>query len=129
MRRHMRLALTASFALAAVIALAACGSSKSSSSAATGKAGGTVTITFGTAPDSLDPDAFETTQAGEADQPVYIPPYTYAEANGVAGTKIIPGLATALPKISPDGKTYTFFFRKGLRYSNGKPVHASDLSR
>ena len=66
MRRHMRLALTASFALAAVIALAACGSSKSSSSAATGKAGGTVTITFGTAPDSLDPDAFETTQAGEA---------------------------------------------------------------
>jgi peptide/nickel transport system substrate-binding protein len=86
-----------------------------------------VTITFGTAPDSLDPDAFETTQAGEADQPVYIPPYTYAETNGVAGTKIIPGLATALPKISADGKTYTFFFRKGLKYSNGQPMHASDF--
>jgi peptide/nickel transport system substrate-binding protein len=84
-------------------------------------------MVFGVYPDSLDPDAFETTQAGEAVQPVYIPPYTYAEANGVAGTKIIPGLATGLPKISADGKTYTFFFRKGLRYSNGQPVHASDF--
>jgi peptide/nickel transport system substrate-binding protein len=58
---------------------------------------------------------------------VYIPPYTYAEKNGVPGTAIIPGLATALPKISPDGKTYIFFFRKGLRYSNGQPMHASDF--
>jgi peptide/nickel transport system substrate-binding protein len=117
------------FVVAAAIALAACGSSSksSSSSGTTGKSGGTVTITFGTAPDSLDPGGFETTQAGEADQPVYIPPYTYAEANGVAGTKVIPGLATALPTISPDGKTYTFSFRKGLRYSNGQPVHASDF--
>jgi peptide/nickel transport system substrate-binding protein len=111
-------------ALVAVLALSACGKSSTSAKA---KTGGTVTIVFGVYPDSLDPGAFETTQAGEATQPVYIPPYTYAEANGVPGTKIIPGLATALPTISPDGKTYTFFFRKGLRYSNGQPMHASDF--
>jgi peptide/nickel transport system substrate-binding protein len=128
MRRLNRSAVTAGAAVFSVLALAACGSSSSSSSGtSSGKSGGAITITFGTAPDSLDPGGFETTQAGEAVQPVYIPPYTYAEANGVAGTKIIPGLATDYPKISADGKTYTFFFRKGLRYSNGQPVHASDF--
>ena len=128
MRKQPRSALTLALAAVSVIVLAACGSSsKSNSSPATGKASGSITITYGTAPDTLDPDAFQTTQAGEADQPVYIPPYTYAETNGIAGTKIIPGLATALPQISPDGKTYTFFFRKGLRYSTGQPVHTSDF--
>jgi peptide/nickel transport system substrate-binding protein len=121
----------AGFGAAVVLtcALGACGSStkKSTSTSGPAKAAGTVTIVFGTAPDSLDPGGFETTQAGEAVQPVYIPPYTYAEANGVAGTKIIPGLATDYPKISADGKTYTFFFRNGLKYSNGQPVHASDF--
>jgi len=132
MRRHVHTALIAVVALGGTLALAACGSSSkssssSSSSSASAKTGGTVTITFGTYPDSLDPGAFETTQAGEADQPVYIPPYTYAEANGIAGTKIIPGLATSLPTISADGKTYSFFFRKGLKYSNGQPLQASDF--
>ncbi len=127
MRRQIRLAAWVAAAVATTFVLAACGSSSKSSSSTSAKGGGTVTITFGTAPDTFDPGGFETTQAGEAAQPVYIPPYTYAEANGVAGTKIIPGLATALPKISPDGKTYTFFFRKGLRYSNGQLMHASDF--
>ena len=53
---------------------------------------------------------------------------TYAHANGKPGTALIPGLATALPAISNGGKTYTVTLRKGLVYSNGKPVKASDFT-
>ena len=41
---------------------------------------------------------------------------------------MIPALATGLPKISGGGKTYTMTLRKGLVYSNGKPVTASDFA-
>lgn len=128
MRSITRAAFGVLVALAVVVALAACGSSKKSSSAAsTGKQGGAVTITFGTAPDSLDPGASETTQGAEPDQVVYVPLYFYAAANGVAGSKLIPALAKDFPKISPDGKTYTVTLRSGLKYSNGQAVKASDF--
>ena len=58
----------------------------------------------------------------------YIPLLTYAHANGAAGSKVIPGLAKELPKISDGGKTYTLFLRPGLKYSNGMPVKASDFT-
>ena len=41
---------------------------------------------------------------------------------------MIPGLATALPEVSDGGKTYTMTLRKGLKYSNGEPVVASDFT-
>jgi peptide/nickel transport system substrate-binding protein len=41
---------------------------------------------------------------------------------------VIPGLATALPKVTDGGKTYTMTLRKGLRYSNGEPVVAGDFT-
>ena len=58
----------------------------------------------------------------------YIPLLTYAHADGEAGSKVIPGLAKALPKISDGGKTYTLFLRQGLKYSDGTPVMASDFT-
>jgi peptide/nickel transport system substrate-binding protein len=119
--------LGALLAVAAVIVLAACGKSSSSSSASAAK-GGTVTVVFGTAPDSLDPGMGYTTQALEPDAVSYIPLLTYAHAEGTAGGKLIPGLATSLPRISADGKTYTLTLRSGLKFSNGQPVKASDFT-
>jgi peptide/nickel transport system substrate-binding protein len=130
MRRQLRAALLAVVAIGSAVALAACGSSSSSSTSttkSTGKTGGTVTVTFGTAPDSLDPGASQTTQGAEPDQVVYVPLYFYAAANGIAGSKLIPALAADFPKISPDGKTYTITLRSGLKYDNGQPVKASDF--
>ncbi len=83
---------------------------------------------MGTAPDSLDPGFGYTTQAAEPDWLSYTGVDTYAHANGVAGTALIPGLATALPKITDGGKTYTMTLRRGLVFSNGKPVVASDFT-
>ncbi|GAC1437632.1 MAG: ABC transporter substrate-binding protein [Solirubrobacteraceae bacterium] len=83
---------------------------------------------FGTAADSLDPQFGYTTQAAEPDWVVYTPLLTYRHASGVSGGELIPGLATGQPQISPDGLTWTLTLRKGLTYSNGKPVKASDFS-
>jgi peptide/nickel transport system substrate-binding protein len=112
-------------ALVAALALSACGSSSSSSS---GTEGGTLKATFGSFPDSLDPGLAYTGEGSTAVYDVYVPLLTYAHASGSAGSKVIPGLATALPKIGDGGRTYTLTLRKGLKYSNGKPVKASDFA-
>jgi peptide/nickel transport system substrate-binding protein len=123
-------------ALVAVVALSACGSSSKSSSSSgggggssttSGKSGGALTEVMGTAPDYLDPNLSYTSQGWEMQWPIYTGLLTYAHANGTPGAKIIPGLATSLPTISSDGKTYTITLRKGLVFSDGKPVKASDF--
>ena len=113
---------------AAALAAAGCGSSGGGGSGGGGKQGGTVSIVYGTAPDSLDPGFAYTTQAVEPDWISYTPLLTYRHAEGQAGTQLIPGLAKSLPKISNGGKTYTFQLRQGLKYSNGKAVKASDFA-
>lgn len=40
---------------------------------------------------------------------------------------VVPDIAAALPSISPDGKTYTFALRKGVRFTDGTEVTASDF--
>jgi peptide/nickel transport system substrate-binding protein len=42
--------------------------------------------------------------------------------------EVKPGLATTTGAISNGGKTYEFTLRKGLKYSNGEPVKASDFT-
>jgi peptide/nickel transport system substrate-binding protein len=87
-----------------------------------------VTLLMGTAPDSLDPQFGYTTQAAEPDWISYTGLVTYTHADGAAGAALIPGLATALPVITDGGKTYTATLRKGLVFSNGAPVKASDFA-
>ena len=132
MHRHKRYVLTALAALVSAVAVGACGSSSSSSTPKTtstpAKTGGTVTELMGTFPQSLDPGLDYTTQGAEINWLAYTGLTTYAHANGAAGTQLIPGLATALPTISNGGKTYTATLRKGLVFSNGKPVVASDFT-
>ena len=88
----------------------------------------TVTLVYGTAPDYLDPQESYTTQGGEADWLAYLGLYTYAHVNGAGSGNVIPALATAQPVVTNGGKTYTMTLRKGLVYSNGAPVKASDFT-
>src|ERR1700761_8541781 len=115
----------------AAFALAACGGGSSSGtggSSSGGNQGGTLLGAYTSFPDYLDPALSITQEGWGATYNTYIPLLTYAHASGQAGSKVIPGLATALPKISADGKTYTLTLRKGLRYSNGEPVVADDFT-
>lgn len=111
-------------------AAAACGSGAGSVSQPSAKyaPGGTLKVSMGSPPESLDPQEGYSSESEEADWLVYTPLLTYAHAAGAAGEQIIPGLATALPVVSNGGKVYTFTLRKGLKFSNGSPVVASDFT-
>jgi len=39
-------------------------------------------------------------------------------------TELAPGLATAMPQVSPDGLVYTFILRSGLHFPDGTPFNA-----
>jgi peptide/nickel transport system substrate-binding protein len=113
--------------------LAACGSGSSSTGGSTtggsgGNQGGTLLGAYSAFPDYLDPALSHTIEGWTATFDTYIPLLTYAHADGKAGGKVIPGLATAMPKVSDGAKTYTLTLRKGLKYSNGEPVKASDFT-
>jgi peptide/nickel transport system substrate-binding protein len=142
-KRYVRPSSALLLAVIASLALAACGGSSSSSSSAggsgatssstsasggSGSSGGSVSLVMGTAPQSLDPAKDYTTQGAEVNWLAYTGLTTYEHANGKAGTTLIPGLATALPTISNGGLTYTATLRKGLKFSDGKPVKASDFA-
>ena len=116
-------------ALIATGALSACGSDDSDSGGGggAGKTGGDITIAQTSQPDFLDPALSYTVNGWEPMWLVYTPPVTYARAEGEAGTKLIPGVAEAMPEVSEDGKTYTFTIRDGVTFSNGKAVKASDF--
>jgi peptide/nickel transport system substrate-binding protein len=43
--------------------------------------------------------------------------------------RFVPEVAAGLPKVSPDGKTYTFKLRSGFRFNDGSPVRASAFAR
>ena len=88
----------------------------------------TITLLYGAAPDYLDPQEGYTTQSAEATWVSYLGLYGYAHAAGAAGGVVIPALATALPKITGGGKTYTMTLRPNLVYSNGKKVQATDFA-
>jgi peptide/nickel transport system substrate-binding protein len=90
------------------------------------KQGGSITIAQTSQPDYLDPALSYTVNGWEPQWLVYTPPITYKRAEGIEGTELIPGVAEKLPEVSKDGKTVTFTIRKGLKYSDGTPVKASD---
>ncbi|HSD25497.1 MAG TPA: ABC transporter substrate-binding protein [Solirubrobacterales bacterium] len=105
--------------------LVACGGGSSSSSS--GTEGGEINGTLTSFPDYLDPQLSYTLEGWEGLWNVYVPLLTYQHGNGEETTKVVPGLAQSLPDISPDGKTYTLTLRKGVKYSDGTPVKASDF--
>ena len=53
----------------------------------------------------------------------------YRVADGLAGDILVPNLAARMPVLSPDGRTYTFELRTGIRYSTGRVVTADDFAR
>jgi peptide/nickel transport system substrate-binding protein len=77
--------------------------------------------------DYLDPQQAYTGQSWWAMWNVYETLLTYRHVDGPAGYKLVPGLAQSLPTVSRNGKVYKFKLRKGLKYSDGSAVKASDF--
>jgi peptide/nickel transport system substrate-binding protein len=111
-------------AMVAVL-VAACGGGGSSTDS--GSKPTTLNVTFAAFPDYMDPSLSYSVEGWTSMWETYVPLLTYRHADGAAGAQLIPGLARAMPKITDGGKTYTLYLRKGLRYSDGTPVRASDF--
>src|SRR3954465_1861393 len=140
-RRHTRkwLFTAASLAVGLALIASACGSSgnKTNTSGSGGTtSGGTASggktfanfrLAYDTGIDFLDPGLSYTVEGWGIMWNVYLPLIGYKHAAGPDGATLVPYLAKDLPKVTNGGKTYTFELRKGLKYSDGTPVKASDF--
>ena len=126
-----RRALVLLVACLSIFVIAACGDDDDDGGGGGGGGeaakGGSITISQTSQPDYMDPALTYTVNGIEPLWLVYTPLITYAHEEGQAGSKLIPGLAEALPEISEDGMTYKLKLRDGLKYSDGSPVKASDF--
>ena len=91
--------------------------------------GGSVLVGLSEPPDSLDPALAGSPQAIQALWLAYTPPMTYRRAEGAKGTRLVAGLAESAPESQDADTTFRFRLRKGLRYSDGRPVLAGDFQR
>ncbi len=91
--------------------------------------GGTLRLFARTVPDSLDEGRGYTNTAWTLFSITGDGLVGYKRVGGLDGGTLVPDLATAVPEASDGGRTYTFQLRRGVRYSNGDVVHASDVRR
>jgi peptide/nickel transport system substrate-binding protein len=128
----------ASFSVGVALIAAACGGgggskstttsgTTSTSSSAAGKSFALFRIATDQGTDYLDPGLSYTVEGWGVMWNVYLPLLGYKHVNGPDGATIVPYLAESLPTVSSDGKTYTLTLRKGVKYSDGTLVKASDF--
>jgi peptide/nickel transport system substrate-binding protein len=118
-----------------VLVVSACGggggggSSTSSSTASQGKTFAELKVVWGTT-DYMDPGLSYRLESWQIFQDVYLGLVAkqYQTCGVGSGcTKIIPALAESLPTSNSDGTDLKFTLRKGLKFSNGETVKASDF--
>jgi peptide/nickel transport system substrate-binding protein len=115
----------------ALLATGCGGSSKKSSQAtstAAGSKGGTLITRANAAPSgSPDPQVNYTLQEWQFLIITHDGLVAFKRVGGPDGTKLVPDLATELPKPTDNGKTYTFTIRKGIKFSNGQTLTPADV--
>jgi peptide/nickel transport system substrate-binding protein len=115
--------------LAALVLTACGGGSKKKSSASSGNSGGTLmTVAKGAPSGSPDPQINYTLQEWQLLIITHDGLLGFKRASGTEGTKLVPDLATAIPKPQNGGKTFVFHIRKGIKFSDGKELKPSDVT-
>jgi peptide/nickel transport system substrate-binding protein len=76
---------------------------------------------------SLDPAFANTRQSRAVANALCTPLVRYADAEGLPGTVIVPGLARDLPVISRGSRTIRVQLLAGLHFANGSPLTAQDV--
>jgi YVTN family beta-propeller protein len=92
-----------------------------------GRSGGTARLTLEDDPGTLDPAVTYTPGGYQLLYATCAKLLTYPDAAAPAGSVLVPEAAESMPRISEDGRTYTFAVRRGLRFSppSGRPVTAA----
>src|SRR5262245_51576330 len=91
--------------------------------AETPRKGGVLLAVIGADPPSLDPHQESTFATLQLVAPLYS---TLLQTDPYAYPKIVGDLATEW-KIAPDGLTYTFKIRQGIKFHDGSPLSAADV--
>jgi len=129
MRHRSLFQLLTLIGLAALVLTACGGSSKKKSSASSGNSGGTLmTVAKGAPSGSPDPQINYTLQEWQLLIITHDGLLGFKRASGTEGTKLVPDLATAIPKPQDGGKTFVFHIRKGIKFSDGKELKPSDVT-
>ncbi|MCJ8353806.1 ABC transporter substrate-binding protein [Novacetimonas hansenii] len=89
--------------------------------------GGELRLLGSTSGGTLDPQLHYTPVYLQIFSAVYDGLLTYRKAGGAAGDEVVPDLATALPQPEDGGRTWTFYLRPGIRFSDGRPVRVQDV--
>jgi peptide/nickel transport system substrate-binding protein len=110
-------------ALVAVIGVVATGSS---SPRTTSHRGGTLKLLANAAGGTLDPQVNYTLQYWQLYQATYDGLLAFQKAGGSAAFNVVPDLASSY-KTTNGGKSWVFTLRKGIKFSNGRPVTANDV--
>jgi peptide/nickel transport system substrate-binding protein len=130
-------AVAAVLAAGLVLVVSACGggggsntTASSSTTAAQGKTYPEIKVVWGTT-DYMDPGLSYRLESWQIFQDVYLgllqKQYQTCAPIGNC-TKIIPAMAQSLPVVNSNGTDFKFTIRKGLKYSNGETVKASDFT-
>jgi peptide/nickel transport system substrate-binding protein len=125
--RRLSILLTA----AALVALAAVAAGYSSSARPSQQAashrGGTLKLLAKAAGGTLDPQVNYTLEYWQPYQATYDGLLGFTKAGGNAAFTVVPDLASNLPTPTNGGKKWVFHLRKGIKFSNGKPVTVNDV--
>src|ERR1051325_7794674 len=105
---------------ASIAALLAVGS-------AAAKTGGTFVAELSTDVDYVDPGLDYVSSGWEIQYATGCKLLNYPDTNGSRGGQLAPEVAAGFPKVSNNGKTYTFTVRKGFRFADGSPVTAQNF--
>ncbi|OON82843.1 ABC transporter substrate-binding protein [Streptomyces tsukubensis] len=126
-----RASLTAA-SLVLALSVAACAGPKDSGAAQSGKSGkpakgGTLTVLNSLPQTDFDPARLYTSGGGNVPSLVFRTLTTRHRANGAAGSKVVPDLATDLGRPSKNATVWTYTLKKGLKYEDGTPITAGDI--
>jgi peptide/nickel transport system substrate-binding protein len=90
--------------------------------------GGTLRVDSRNDFDFIDPSLAYFSHSWQMENAVQLKLMSFPDKEGTAGSRMQPEAAAGFPKVSRDGKTYTFTIKRGFRFSNGAPVTAANFA-
>src|SRR5947209_4527630 len=124
----MRLSLAALILGVASFALAGLARPAESGNRQAAKAGGTLRANLASDVDYVDPALAYYNVSWELEYASCAKLLNYPDKEAPVGSQLVPDAALALPRISADGKTYTFTVRSGWRFSDGSRLTAASFA-
>ncbi|MFF7978367.1 ABC transporter substrate-binding protein [Streptomyces sp. NPDC007901] len=120
-----------SLALVVAAGAAACGPKDNDANGSSGDSaphkGGTLSVLNSDPQSDFDPARLYTSGGGNVPSLVFRTLTTRNRANGAAGTKVVPDLATDTGRPSKNATVWTYTLKKGLKYEDGTAITSADI--